>query len=268
MATRNSKRTNVAKSSKAMQNRGRRDDIVGSMKETAVDKLQRNDTIDELKTVRVVQASSRTHYGDTQEQSVGGGKVAALDIVKRNNTVGNGGSGQSTDIDTAVTPSVDRSSVDEVAALRKELEAAKLKLAEAARNASKAESREGECASKPASIVGGVSDPTLLVEDGVSPLTETTSDDKTKKKEKEQTLRGVQMSLLKKAIKSTTFATIKFAKDLDLSDYARTIASDYIMIKESKIDSYMRDIMKHFRRETTHHRCAVLRSFRSRFKCK
>jgi hypothetical protein len=76
------------------------------------------------------------------------------------------------------------------------------------------------------------------------------------------------MSLLKKAIKSTTFATIKFAKDLDLTDYARTIASDYIMIKESKIDSYMRDVKKHLRRETTLHRCAVLRAFRLRFKCK
>jgi hypothetical protein len=37
------------------------------------------------------------------------------------------------------------------------------------------------CDSKPTSIVGGVSGPTLGAEDGVSPLTETTSDDKTKK---------------------------------------------------------------------------------------
>jgi hypothetical protein len=96
---------------------------------------------------------------------------------------------------------------------------------------------------------------------------EKSSDEKAKRKgaTKDLDLTPLQMNFLKTAIKKKLFSIIKFARNLDLRDKAVEVGRDYLMIKDHKIESYVRSVEKNIVSLTTNHRCALYRSFKAKF---
>lgn len=137
-----------------------------------------------------------------------------------------------------------------------------LKEALAAKSETKGNTNTGEHNS---SLIAGAATETSTGAKGRNDSGEEQSDRKKKKLVvKELELDNKGHDDLKTSVRTKIFATIKFARDLDLRRFAKQIGLKELKIKEHKVEHYIKCIEKMLVYYTTLHRCAILRSYKAR----